>query len=101
MFDTRFFLLLTNKKKFKKISILFCFLILLIGFFSSTLITSILGANKTILIIIAFYFTLIFELFGFFRYSFKQDNIQIIFYCNYLKLGFIFGLFVDAFKLGS
>ena len=99
MFDTRVFLLLTNKKKFK-ISIIFCFLILLIGFFSSTLITSILGANKTILIIIAFYFTLIFELFGFFRYSFKE-NILTLFYCNYLKLGFIFGLFVDAFKLGS
>jgi hypothetical protein len=101
MFDTRIFYLLNTKKRLKIFSITFCLLILLIGFFSSTFITSVLGSNKTILIFVAFYFTFTFELFGFFRYSIKKKILRLFFYCNYWKLGFIFGLFVDAFKLGS
>jgi hypothetical protein len=85
-----------------------CLLFLFLGFFSATFFTSLLAYQKNVLVFIAFFITLFIEIFGSFFYKLKKERNKVsskkktvFFSINYLKIGFIFGLFIDAFKLGS
>nr|YP_001019166.1 hypothetical chloroplast RF20 [Chlorokybus atmophyticus]ABM87970.1 hypothetical chloroplast RF20 [Chlorokybus atmophyticus]WKT05658.1 hypothetical chloroplast RF20 [Chlorokybus atmophyticus] len=94
---------------------IFC---LLMGFFMATFFATILGFPKNWNVLNATFLVILIEVTGFFLYgktsatfnlytnknlhSNKKKNINLwVANINYLKIGLIFGLFVDAFKLGS
>jgi hypothetical protein len=76
-------------------------LLILIGFSFGNFfgISSKITQNSFIFIFISIFFV---ELIGFFQYSKNNMNNQLIIeYLNTLKRGFLIGILVEAFKVGS
>lgn len=76
---------------------------LLIGFFTATTLSTIPGQTDDWAIIASALLTSICELIGYIRYCNRKTNQAkyIVKPLNTIKIGLTYGLFVDAFKLGS
>nr|YP_010933352.1 hypothetical chloroplast RF20 [Streptofilum capillatum]WKT08563.1 hypothetical chloroplast RF20 [Streptofilum capillatum]WKT08662.1 hypothetical chloroplast RF20 [Streptofilum sp. BC4-VF8pt]WKT08761.1 hypothetical chloroplast RF20 [Streptofilum sp. ZNP2-VF4pt] len=102
----------------KNISRFQCYILfLLLGFFQATALSTTLGQTGDWDVLIAGFLVAIMEIMGFFAYKpyllFFSNNLTkrglgldrprpyLLKCVNYFKIGLMYGLFVDAFKLGS
>nr|YP_010336148.1 hypothetical protein MW609_pgp145 [Chroodactylon ornatum]UNJ14554.1 hypothetical protein [Chroodactylon ornatum] len=74
---------------------------LLIGFFISTILTTIVGQTGDWGILAGAISVTYLELLSQWIYSQDLDTNQFLMHLNSLRIGIIYGMFVDAFKLGS
>ena len=75
----------------------------LIGSFMGTVVATTAGQQARIDILIAAFITILTEIASkiFYNLSPQQQRILWIESLNYFKVGFIYSMYVDAFKLGS
>ncbi len=74
----------------------------LLGFFLASIISTIAGALGTWDPYIAGVLLLIIEVVSFLTYKRNQEKRSLFLEClNLLKMGLVYGLFLEAFKLGS
>nr|WCH58099.1 hypothetical protein [Cystoclonium purpureum f. stellatum] len=74
---------------------------LLLGFLIATILSTISAQTGDWGIIAASIIITINELISKLVYNLKKNKSIILIMINYIKIGIIYGLFVDAFKLGS
>ena len=104
------FLYNIRKLGIKKFFIYFLltFISILIGFFSSVAISTILGQTGDWAILGSALLSAVVELISKIFYSSRKSHLEVFIYpmnllmfVNYLKIGLVYGFFVEAFKLGS
>lgn len=74
---------------------------LLLGFFISTILTTIVGQTGDWGILAGAISVTYLELLSQWIYSQDLENKQFLMHLNSVRIGIIYGMFVDAFKLGS
>ena len=99
-----FFSILIHTQKIKINSLSLSILYMLLGFFISTALSTIPGQTGDWGIIGAAIIVTFYERISQYTYplTFKTKiNKRLMHRINYIKIGILYGLFVDAFKLGS
>ena len=99
-----------KKFRFKKFLIYFVltFLSILTGFFSSVALSTVLGQTGDWAILSSALLSALIEVISKIFYSSKNLNrsvygyrVNLLSFINNLKIGLVYGFFVEAFKLGS
>ncbi len=109
LFFTNIFQLLDSKIQTYSINFPIKILLLLLGFFIATVLATVFGQTGDWDVLVAGILVAMIEILGNKMYSKKDISTKQVFNIsflsligiNYIKIGLIFGLFVDAFKLGS
>nr|YP_009315511.1 Hypothetical protein ycf20 [Liagora brachyclada]SCW24169.1 Hypothetical protein ycf20 [Liagora brachyclada] len=98
------FSVLTNTQRTKITALSLSILYMLLGFFISTALSTIPGQTGDWGIIGAAIIVTFYERISQYTYPLnfkKKINKLLMHRINYIKIGILYGLFVDAFKLGS
>nr|WDA98829.1 hypothetical protein SCTW_047 [Sciadococcus taiwanensis] len=98
-----------NFTLYKKLELVYIITSLLLGFFSATILATILGQTGDWGMLAGSLLTAFTEILSKFIYNHTYStkiksvlkNNKCLTLLNNVKIGFIYGLFVDAFKLGS
>nr|NP_045069.1 hypothetical protein JXY51_pgp152 [Cyanidium caldarium]Q9MVP1.1 RecName: Full=Uncharacterized protein ycf20 [Cyanidium caldarium]AAF26453.1 unknown [Cyanidium caldarium]WDB00196.1 hypothetical protein CDCA019_074 [Cyanidium caldarium] len=92
-------------KQINKTILATCSFIFLFGFFLSSATSTILIQTNEWSILTAAILISIVELFNYLKHKFqfndRKSGYNCFFFINLAKLGLLYGLFIDAFKLGS
>jgi hypothetical protein len=100
-FMKEFFLKFFRKNQFFKTFFINSFFLLFIGLFSGSLFGTFLDFPRSLgfwdgfIILLVLFFC---ELINLFVYAYRIKTFKFL---NYLKIGFLLALFIDAFKVGS